>query len=227
MKTLHNTVLAIGLALASTTAITAVPAAAQMVRGIATANPEAAVVNSNAFKTAAQQRPITFKPQYDAAIARRQQIEAQLEPLVQRFNTDRQAPNASQPAAQQALQQQVAQIQRIQEVAQQELNEIMMPVALSEQYVIEQIAEKLEDATQRAMTRRGITIVLTKEAVIKANDTYSLDADITAELNALLPSAQLVAPPGWLPRAQRDAAAAQAAAQQGAQPAAPAATDGR
>ncbi|MGQ3228737.1 MAG: OmpH family outer membrane protein, partial [Blastomonas fulva] len=51
---------------------------------------------------------------------------------------------------------------------------------------------------------------------------YDLTKDITAELNAAIPTAQLVPPQGWLPRAQREQQARQAAASgAAAAPAAP------
>jgi hypothetical protein len=51
--------------------------------------------------------------------------------------------------------------------------------------------------------------------VIKADQAYNLNQDILTELNALIPSAQLVPPAGWLPRAREQQAQqqAQAAAQ--------------
>ena len=48
----------------------------------------AVVANSNAYKTAEQQRPVTYKPQLDQAEARRAAIAAQLQPLVDKFNAD-------------------------------------------------------------------------------------------------------------------------------------------
>ncbi|MFM9935457.1 MAG: OmpH family outer membrane protein, partial [Novosphingobium sp.] len=51
---------------------------------------------------------------------------------------------------------------------------------------------------------------------------YNLNQDILNELNTVIPTAQLVPPAGWMPRAQREAAAQQAAAQGAAAPAAPA-----
>jgi hypothetical protein len=76
------------------------------------------------------------------------------------------------------------------------------------------------------MTKRKITLVLDSQSVLKADGVYNLNQDILTELNVLVPSAQLVPPTGWMPRAQREAAAQQAAAQ-GAAPAAAAAPAGK
>lgn len=79
--------------------------------------------------------------------------------------------------------------------------------------MIEQISDKLADATQRAMTKRRATIVLDVQSVVKADPSSNISQDILTELNALIPSAQLVPPAGWMPRAEREAQAQQQAAQ--------------
>lgn len=198
-------------------------AAAPVTPGIGIANLEAIVANSNAFKTAQSQRPTTYKAQYDAAEARRRQIGGQLQPLIEKFNRDRQAANANQ----QALQTQAQTIQQIQESGQQELQTMLQPVALSEAYVQEQINEKLAPAVQAAMTKQKVTLLLNPQAVISANNAYNLNQAILTELNTLLPSAQLVPPAGWEPREVREQKAAQAAQQGQAQQPAAAPTEGR
>lgn len=198
------------------------PVAAQTVAGIAVADQRRAVIESSAFVNANNARPTTYKAQYDAAQAKSNQIRQQLEPLVNKFNTDVQAPNAQQNQA--ALQQQLGQIQQLREQGSQEVQEILQPVALSEAYVLEQISDKFDAAVRQAMTKRKVSIVLEAGATLARADGYDITKDITAELNALIPSAQLVPPQGWLPRQQREQQAAQQAAQQGqARPAAPAA----
>jgi Skp family chaperone for outer membrane proteins len=196
-------------------AFAAAPASAQMVKGIAVANPTAIVALSNAYKVAEQQRPVTYKPQIDQANARKTAIENQLRPLAQRLQTDAQATNPNQSS----LQQQYAQIQQIEQSGQNEINTILQPVALSRAYVVEQIGDKLEQATRQAMARQKIDLLLDSSAIINAPETYNLNQAILNELNAILPTAQLVPPAGWLPRTQREAQA-QAQAQQQQQPAA-------
>jgi hypothetical protein len=53
--------------------------------------------------------------------------------------------------------------------------------------------------------------------VLKADQVYNLNQDILNEVNVIIPTAALVPPAGWLPRAQREAAAQQAAQQAAAQ----------
>ena len=176
------------------------------VNGIGVANPEAIVANSAAFKTAQSQRPVTYKAQYDQAEARRQQIIAQLNPLVEKYKKDA-AAQGNTPA----VQAQGQTIQQIQESANQEFQKILAPVAQSEQYVQEQINEKLVGAIQAAMSKNGVTLLVNPQAVISASNAYNLNQAVLDELNAALPSAQLVPPAGWEPREVREAKAAQAA----------------
>jgi Skp family chaperone for outer membrane proteins len=192
------------------------PAAAQQA-SIGVVDPQRVVILSSAFQTAAQQRSVTYKAQIDQANARRQAITTQLQPMYQKLQADSQAANAAQNQA--ALQQQYNQIQQIEANGQQELNQILAPVQLSQSYVEEQITEQLATAIQNAATKKNITMVMDPEGILYAAAAHNLNQDVLNELNALIPAAQLVPPQGWVPREVREQQAAQAAAQ-GAQPAA-------
>lgn len=69
--------LAISPALAQTRPA-ATSAGAPIVPGLAVANIDAVVANSNAYKTAQQQRQVTYKSTFDAAEARSKQLTAQI-----------------------------------------------------------------------------------------------------------------------------------------------------
>ena len=194
------------------------PAAAQQVAGIGVVSPQAVLVNSTAFQTAQQQRPTTYKTQIDQANARRQAIATQLRPLYEKLQNESRAANAAQNQA--ALQQQYSQIQQIEASGQQELNQILEPVQLSQAYVEEQITDQLSTAIQNAATKKNVTLVITPESVLYAAAPYNMNQDVLAELNALIPAAQLVPPQGWLPREMREQQAAEVAAQGAQQPAA-------
>jgi len=219
MKTMIKTValassLAFGTLLAQPAlAAKAAPASSEggtVVPGLGVANFDAIIANSNAFKTAEQQRQTTYKPQYDQAKSRNDQLSAQLKPMIDKFNTDRSAAKPSEAA----LQQQAAQIQQLQENGKRELQQILAPVGLSQAYVQEQIEDKLNDAVKNAMKKRSVSMLLAPEAVLAMNSgAYNLNQDILNELNTLIPSAQLVPPSGWEPRQIREARAQQAAAQ--------------
>lgn len=199
MKTLLKPVLFAGLML-SAAPIAIAPAAAQAIKGIAIVNLPAIIGNSNAYKTAEQQRTVTYKPQFDQAETRRSQIQAQLQPLVDKFEADRRAPKPNETA----LQQQAVQIQQIQESGKRELQQILAPVSLSRAYVEEQISDKLNAAVENAAKKAKVSIVLTPDNVLYADTAYNLNQSVLDELNTLLPSAQLVPPQGWLPRAMRE-----------------------
>jgi Skp family chaperone for outer membrane proteins len=219
MKTLlKSALLASGLMLGT---VAAQPVLAQnsgtIVQGLAIANLDAVMINSNAFKTAQQLRPQTYKAQIDQAEARRKQLEAQLKPMIDKFNADRQGGKVAQAA----LAQQAQAIQAIQDTGQQDLQRILQPVALSEAYVNEQIEEKIDQAVKNAMNKKKISLLLSPQAILAVNNNaYNLNQDILNELNTLVPSAQLVPPQGWEPRQIREARAAQSA-QTGQQPAGP------
>jgi Skp family chaperone for outer membrane proteins len=208
MKTLFKTIaVAALLAGASQAAVAApakvAPAAASGiggVNGIAVANLDAVVVNSQAFKTAQAQRDVTYKAQLDAAKAREGQLNAQMKPLVEKFQKDRAAPGANAAA----LQAQVQQLQQMQESGKQQIEAIVAPVRLSDAYVLEQIMEKRAAAVQAAMTKAGVSLLLNPEAVLAASNAYNLNQAILSELNAAVPSVQLVPPAGWLPREARE-----------------------
>jgi len=222
ISTAAAAVLALGVATPSFAQKAA--ASGAVVAGIAWANIDAAEAGTSAFKTAETQRPVTFKAQYDQAEARSQALNAQLKPLVEKFNADRAAPGANQAA----LQQQAQAIQQIQQNGQAELQRILQPVAYSQAYVAEQIEGKLQQAVDAAMAKRGVTLLLKPDALLQVSgQAYNLTPEVTAQLNTLLPAAQLVPPAGWEPREVRDAKAQQAAQQAQAAPAAPAAKPGQ
>jgi len=200
--------------------VAAAAPASNTVQGIAVANLQAALANTDAFRVAQQQRPVTYKSQYDQAQARGNALEAQIKPMIDRFNAARQG--TMTPALQTQLQTQARAIQDLQEKGKQEIQQILLPVALSEAFVNEQIEEKLDQAVQKAMEKSKVTLLLQPGAVLARANAYDLTDEIVTELNTLLPTAQLVPPQGWEPREIREARAQQAA-QQAPRPAAAAA----
>ena len=127
MKMILKPAFAAGIAIASLTAPLAIaPASAQVAQGIGVVNPDAVVVNSTAYKTAQQQRQTTYQSVIEQATQRRDQIQAELDPLIKKLQADSQAANPNQ----QALQQQAAQIQQREETGKRELQQILAPYSL-------------------------------------------------------------------------------------------------
>jgi Skp family chaperone for outer membrane proteins len=202
MKTMIKT-LAAGLALS--TAVVAVPAAAQ-VSSLGVANLDAAVQRSTAWTTALSQMQTTYKATIDQLNSREAAIRTELQPHVTKLQTDAKAANPNQ----QALQQQYATLQQRQNAAQQELAKIGQPVARARAYVEEQIAAKLDDALRAAMTRKNVSLVVRPEAALSYQPAADITADVTTELNRLVPSVSITPPANWQPGGQQAAAAAPA-----------------
>jgi|GEM_PF-310929 len=215
MKALFKPAFAAGLVLAAASPLAVAPAAAQVVAGIGVIDPDAIIYNSAAYQTAQQQRPQTYRANYEQANLRRTQLDQQLEPLLQKLQTDSQAPNPNR----EALQQQAATIQQIRAQGQRELTDIIAPVVRSEAYVDEQITDLLPRAVEEAAKKKRVTLILNQStgAVVLRDPAYSLNQEVIAELNTLLPVAQLVPPEGWLPREMREEQERRAAAANAAQ----------
>jgi Skp family chaperone for outer membrane proteins len=216
MKTILKSVAVASLLLAG---VAAQPVLAQdsgtLVPGLAVANLDAVIANSNAAKTAETQRQTTYKAQIDQAQARGTALNAQIKPMVDKFNADRQSAKPNQAA----LEQQAAAIQQLQESGQQELQRMLQPVAYSRAYVQEQIDAKLDQAVKNAMAKKKVSLLINPQAVLAVNNNaYNLNQDILNELNTLIPSAQIVPPAGWEPAQVREGRAQQQG-QQGAAPA--------
>jgi len=180
----------------------AAPAAAatgNVIKGLAILNLEAAVVNSDAYRYAVQQQQTTYKTQIDQAKQRSTSYEAQRKTMVDKVQADA---AAKRPDAE--LQTQVNAIQKLDQQTEQDLNQIVQPVALSDAYVKEQIGAQLDRAIQNAMTKNGITLVLNPNSVM-FGPRYDMTGAVVAELNVLLPSSriQVIPPQGWVPREAR------------------------
>ena len=201
-------------------AVAASPAAQRgtIAAGIGVADLQAAIANTNAYKAAVQLRQTTpaYKALNDQAQARLNQLQAQLKPMADQFNADR---AAKKPDA--VLQVEYDAIQKAQAQAEAEIKQILAPATLSDEYVVEQITDKLPTAVNNVMSRRGLTILLNPDAVILSAQPYDVTGALVAELNVLIPSAQINPPPGWQPARARQQQQQQ---QQQASGTAPAAT---
>ena len=212
MKLLLKPAMAAGLALVAAGPLAVVPTAAQDLKTVGVVDLPYVMGQSNAYKTAEQQRPTYYKAQIDQAQTRSNQLKAQIQPLVDKLQADSKLPNANRAT----LQQQYNTIQTLNQNGQNELQDILAPVALSQEYVQEQIQDKLGEAIENAAKAKGVSLILNREnIVVYRSPSYDMNQAVTDELNKLLPVAQLVPPPGWVPREVRE----QQAAQQGGQPA--------
>ena len=175
-----------------------------VVPGVAVADLQASVASTNAYRAATEKRKIDYKPIYDAAQARLAQLETQLKPMADQFNADR---TAKKPDA--VLQAEYNAIQQAQAQAEADIKQILVPAQTSDEYVIEQITDKLPQAVQNVMRSRGLTLLLNPDSVILSAPIYDVSAALVGELNVLVPSAQINPPPGWQPRRVREQQAQQ------------------
>lgn len=195
--------------LAAMAALAAAPAGAQTA-GIAVANPEAAVAQTKAWTTARGQIETQFKTQLDQANARRQAAQTELQPLVTAYQTAARAPNANEAA----LRPQLQAIQTREQAAQTEITRLTQPAQRAQAYALEQISGQLRTAVNNAVARKKVTLLLRPDAALYAQPASDITADITQELDRLVPSVNITPPANWQPGQQQGAAAGAAPQQQ-------------
>lgn len=220
MTTFSKLLLATAIAIPGVIAAAA-PAAAQ---SVAVLDPDAAIGNSNAWKTAAQTIQTTYKTQIDQVQARQQalanEIKAAATPLD--TNKDGQISQAELQAAQSSNPNAVKALQAKEQSAQQELQRLSLPFNRAKAYAIEQISSHEDDAVSNVVKQRHITVLLRPEATFVADPSADVTSAVTAEVDRLITAPVSVTPPAnWQPGQQQAAAPAAAA------PAAKPATQGR
>lgn len=195
--------------LAAVAALAAAPAGAQTA-GIAVANPEAAVAQTKAWTTARGQIETQYKTQLDQANARRQAAQTELQPLVTAYQTAARAPNANEAA----LRPQLQAIQTREQAAQTEIARLTQPAQRAQAYALEQISGQLRTAVNNAVARKKVTLLLRPDAALYAQPASDITADITQELDRLVPTVSIAPPANWQPGQQQGAAAGAAQPQQ-------------
>lgn len=200
---------ALALAAISVPAIVSAPAAAQSRTSIAMANYEAAIVQSQAYRSAVEQMKTTYKSDIDATNARAAALQTEIKPLVDAYNAAVQQPGATP----QSVQPQAQALQNMRNAGQQELARLQQRVTLATAYVEEQVGAQLTTAIQAAMKAKNVDMVLSPQSVIAREPYVDITADIVTQLNSLVPSATIVPPAGWKPGQAQQQAQQPAAAQ--------------
>ncbi len=201
---------ALAIATLSVPAMVASPAVAQSRTSIAVANYEAAVVRSQAYRTAVEQMKTTYKADIDATNARATSLQTELKPLVDAYNAAVQQPGATA----QTVQPQAQALQTKRQSGQQELARLQQRVTMATAYVEEQVGLKLNDAIKAAMKAKNVDLVLQPQAVVAREPYVDMTESIVAELNKLVPSASITPPAGWKPGQAQQQAQQPAATQQ-------------
>ncbi|MBY8827908.1 OmpH family outer membrane protein [Hephaestia mangrovi] len=197
----------------------AAPASAQ---SVAVLDPDAAIANSNAWKTAAQTIQTTYKAQIAQVQARQtalaNEIKTSAAPLD--TNKDGQISQAELQAAQTSNPNAVKALQAKEQSAQQELQRMSLPFNRAKAYAIEQISGHEDDAVSNVVKQRKIAVLLRPEATFVADPSADVTSAVTAELDRLITAPVSVTPPAnWQPGQQQQQAAPAAPA---ANPSAPA-----
>jgi len=192
-------------------------AASASAQTVAVADPEAAVTGTKAWTAANTQIQATYKAQLDQARTRSDAVRRELQPLVQAYQTAAAAPNANQAS----LQTQAQAIQTREQAAQQEIGRLTLPAQRAQQYALEQLSTRLNEAVQTTVRARNVQLLVRPDAALFAQPAANITPAITAELDRLVPSVQTNPPANWQPgqRGQQAGGAAPAPAA-GAVPAA-------
>ncbi|MCF8708465.1 OmpH family outer membrane protein [Rhizorhapis sp. SPR117] len=180
-------------------AVMTTPAVAQSKMGIAVADLEQAVGKTNAFTNAMTSMQTTYKAQIDAFNARKATLDSELQTKANEIQSLQKTAGANSAT----LQPKVEAFQQRRAAIQQELATLGRPIGLAQAYVEEQITAKLNDALKTAMVKRKVDLVLQPQATVSYQPTADITDAVTAELNTLVPSAQIVPPAGWQPGQQQ------------------------
>lgn len=180
-------------------ALATAPAAAQTKLGVGVADLEQAIVKSTAFTNAMTAMQTTYKAQIDAFNARKTTLDNELQTKANELQAAQKAAGNNTAS----LQPKIEAFQKRRGEIQQELSNLGRPIALAQAYVEEQISAKLSDALKAAMTKRKVDLVIQPGATVSYQPAVDITAAVTAELNTLVPSAQIVPPAGWQPGQQK------------------------
>jgi Skp family chaperone for outer membrane proteins len=189
----------------------AAPAAAQ---SVAVLDPDAAIGNSNAWKTAAQSIQTTYKTQLDQVQARQTALANEIKTAAAPLDTnkDGQISQAELQAAQTSNPNAVKALQAKEQSAQQELQRMSLPFNRAKAYAIEQISSHEDEAVSNVVKQRKIGVLLRPDATFVADPSADVTSAVTAELDRLVTAPVSITPPAnWQPGQQQQAAPAAAA----------------
>ena len=189
-------------------AVVATPAMAQSKQGIAVANVDQAVAQSNAYTVARQQMETTYKPQIDQFTARKAAIEADLG--AKRTALDN-ALKAAGGKPTPAIEAQYNALQTAGQNAQSELTRLGQPIQFAQAYVEEQISAKLNDALKQTMAAAKVDLIVNNQAAVAYQPAVDVTAQLKQALDQLVPSVSITPPAGWRPGGQQQGGAPAAA----------------
>ncbi|MGR6327900.1 OmpH family outer membrane protein [Sphingomonas sp. XXL09] len=196
MKTITKTSLVAAAGMAA--ALVAGGAVAQTA-GIATVQPDAAILSAKAFDAANQQIATTYKTQLDQAASQQTALNTQLRTLLD-TNKDGQVSQAELQAAQAPNSAIGNQIRAAQQKAEPQIESLQRPATLAQAYAIEQISQKYDAALRAVVNAKKISIVLTPNAIQYAPPATDVTRDVIAEIDRSTPTVTITPPANWQPQ---------------------------
>jgi len=173
---------------------TTAPVTAQVQGNIATANVSLAIIGTNAFQTAYDQIRTTYAPQIEQSQAKQQQLTTLLQPFD--TNGNGQLDEAELPAVQSSPN--FTQIQTLEG----EIGALNNQVNAGRIFAVEQILAQYPAALTEVTTQQNIVVVFQPDTLQFAAQGTDITGQVTAALNAKVPTAGIVPPAEWRPSRQ-------------------------
>lgn len=180
-------------------AVTAAPlafgsVASAQVSGIATVNPTIAIAKTKAFSAAYSQIGTQYKSYFDQIDARNKTLNglrAQLD-----TNNDKQLTQEELDAAVRAKNPVLQSI----DTEEAEIQKLQTPAIKAQMFAVEAIFKEYGNAQQQVVSNKKIGVILSPDAFIYAPPQADVTDDVTAALDARVPSVGTTPPADWQPQ---------------------------
>lgn len=180
--------------------------AAAFADGVIVVDHDAALSNCAAIANAISQIKTTYAATIAAVEAKAKAQDAMMQPKVAAFQAAQKVPNANRAV----LQNQYNELVQMQQANTQELQKMALPYERAKAYAIAGVEAHFGSALKTVMEKRAATIVIAQQATLSYKPAVDATTDITAALNAEVPSVSITAPADWNGQALPSAGAAAA-----------------
>lgn len=165
---------------------------------VATINGADAIFRATALPTAMQQIETKYAAQIKSANDRQTQLQAQLKPLYDALDTnkDGQLDENEQRAAVQAQRPQIKQIQDAEAAAGTAIDQAMRPVQIAQVYVFDQLSQRYNTALDNQVRTKQIGLIVPSSQAIRQAPGTDLTAAVRTEIDKPL---TIDPPANWQP----------------------------
>ena len=188
---------AIAAAIVTAPLMIAGSASAQVVGGIATADPLIVIAKTKALGAGFNQINTTYAASYTQMDAKSNEVVALQKQLD--VNKDNQLSEDEIATAQKAKNPVIASIQ----AKQVELNKLQEPIVLAQYFVIEAVTAQYDAALQSVVAAKKLSMVLSPEAVIFSAPAGNITQDVTNAIDSRVPSVAVTPPANWRPTSRQ------------------------